>query len=76
MRGFLFTERRNKKRRDPFNRSFNSVINLFGRLTLIGWKEMAWWLSESEGVSEAESRVITATLEIEKSLYVISLFGR
>ena len=62
-----FTERRNKKRGDPFNRSFNSVINLFGRLTLIGCEEMAWLLSESEGVSEAESRVITATLEIEKS---------
>ena len=62
-----FIERRNKGRGDVFNRSFNSVINLFGRLILIGCKEIAWWLSESEGVSEAEVRVITATLEIEKS---------
>ena len=68
--GFLisneqFTERRNKKRRDPFHRSFNSVIYLFSRLILIGYKEIASWLSESEGVSDAEARVITATLEIE-----------
>ena len=53
------------------------IINLFGRLILIGCKEIASWLSESEGVSEAVARVITATLEIEKSyFYVISLFGR
>ena len=71
-----FTERRNKKRGDPFNRSFTSVLNLFGRPILLGCKEMAWWLSESEGVSEAEARVITATLEIEILFYVISLFGR
>ena len=57
-----------KRGEDPFNTSFNSVpINLFGRLFLIGWKEMAWWLSESEGVLEAEARMITATREIEKS---------
>ena len=62
-----FTERRNKNRGDPFDRSFNSVIYLFSRLILIECKEIASWLSESEGVSEAEARVITATLEIEKS---------
>ena len=57
-----------KRGEDPFNTSFNSVpINLFGRLFLIGCKEMAWWLSESEGVLEAEARMITATREIEKS---------
>ena len=50
----------------PFNGSFNSVINLFSCLILIGCKEMASWLFESEGVSEAETRVITTTLEIEK----------
>ena len=51
-----------KRGKDPFNTSFNSVpINLFGRLLLIGW------LSESEGVLEAEARMITATREIEKS---------
>ena len=56
-----------RARRDPFNRSFNSVIYLFSRLILIEYKEIASWLSESEGVSEAEARVITASLEIEKS---------
>ena len=61
-----FTERRNKRRGDPFNTSFHSVLNLFGRPILIGCKEMARWLSQSEGVSEGEARVITATLEIEK----------
>ena len=54
-------------RGDPFNRGFNSVLNLFGRPILIGCEEMAWWWTEAEGLSEAEARVITATLEIEKS---------
>jgi len=62
-----FIERRNKTRGDPFNRGFNSVLNLFGRPILIGCEEMAWWWTEVEGLSEAEARVITATLEIEKS---------
>ena len=62
-----FTERINKTRGDPFKRSFLSVLNLFGRPILIGCEEMAWWLSESEGVSEADVRMITAALEIEKS---------
>ena len=62
-----FIERRNKTRGDPFNRGFNSVLILIGRPILIGCEEMTWWLTEAEGLSEAEARVITATLEIEKS---------
>ena len=62
-----FIERRNKTRGDPFKRGFNSVLILIGRPILIGCEEMAWWLTEAEGLSEAEARVITATLEIEKS---------
>ena len=69
--GFLrsneqFTERRNKRRDNPFDRSFNSVIYLFSCFILTGCREMARWLSEAEGVSEAGARVITATREIEK----------
>ena len=33
---------------------------------MIGCKEVARWLSEAEGVLEAEARVMTASLEIEK----------
>ena len=69
--GFLrsneqFTERRNKRRRDPIIEPLNSVIYLVSCLILIVCKEMARWLSEVEGVSEAEGKVITAILEIEK----------
>ena len=69
--GFLrcneqFTERRNKRRGDPFDISFNSVIYLFSCFILTGCREMARWLFEAEGVSGAEARVITTTLEIEK----------
>ena len=59
-------QKRNKMKADPFNRSFNSLIYLFiylsSFLILIGCKEVARWLSEAEGVSGAEARVITATL--------------
>ena len=58
--------KKTKKEGDPFNRSFNSVISLFSCLVLFGCKEMARWLSEAEGVSKAEARVMTTTLEIEK----------
>ena len=61
-----FTERRNERTGDPFNRSFNSVIYLVSGLFLIGCKEVARCLSEVEGVSEAETKVIAAILEIEK----------
>ena len=69
--GFLrsneqFTERRNIRRGDPFDRSFNSVIYSFSCFILTGCREMARRLSEAEGVSRAEARVITFTLEIEK----------
>ena len=33
---------------------------------MIGCKEVARWLSEAEGVSEVEARLMTATLEIKK----------
>ena len=60
-----FTERRNKRRGGPFDRSFNSA-QLFSSLFMIGCNEVARRLSEAEGVSEAEARVMTASLEIEK----------
>ena len=41
-------------------------IYLFSCLILIGCKEVARWLSEAEGVSGIEAKLITATLEVKK----------
>ena len=59
-------EKEGKGRGNLFNISFNSVIYLFSCLVLIGCKEVTRWLSEAEGVSGAEAKVITAILEIKK----------
>ena len=41
--------------------SFISLFFILKRLILIRCKEMARWLSEAEGVSDAYARMITAT---------------
>ena len=56
---------RNKRRGDAFERRLNPA-QLFSCVIMIGCKEVARWLSEAQGVSEVEARLMTATLEIEK----------